>query len=107
MKANHSEERRLLACICRELAGNNFAIVNCRFQKSLFRQTAETSRLAACAPRNETPGILKSGCLLVRDPIARRTMSVAITIDRDQFRWPTMGAKPETQLVGERRFGHA
>ena len=31
-------------------------------------------------------------------------MGATIAIDRDQFRWPTMGAKPEAQFVSESRL---
>ena len=31
-------------------------------------------------------------------------MGATIAIDRDQFRWPTMGAKPEAQFMGESRL---
>jgi hypothetical protein len=34
-------------------------------------------------------------------------MGMAIAIGCDQFRWPTMGAKPETQFMPERRLRHA
>ena len=44
-------ERRLLACGCRQLAGNIFA--QRTETTKMSRQAAETGRLAACAPRRQ------------------------------------------------------
>jgi hypothetical protein len=33
-------------------------------------------------------------------------MRAATAIDRDQFGWPTVGAKTETQFMRKRRLGH-
>ena len=45
-------ERRLLACSCRQLAGNTYGVTHCVVSLDESRQAAETCRLAAYAPRN-------------------------------------------------------
>jgi hypothetical protein len=53
-KAGISGERRLPACSCRQLAGNNVCNHHAFDEMLLlngFRQVAENNRLAACAPR--------------------------------------------------------
>src|SRR5438552_15188215 len=65
-------ERRLPACSCRQSDGNTFAQASLT-QRRLFRQAAETCRLAACATPDCT---LSSSIYHLQSSISRGHSSV-------------------------------